>query len=124
VGIEPSAGLALNADDWDFMVAPDEMMYRGPGIKLDVGYDIWDLLGPPSELNHAPSLDVSAPWTLRFGKARLEAGPTFTIVSYQRSTMNAEDVRSLGAQVLLAGGSRLVDVFVAPEYYATDGAGL
>ena len=123
VTVEPSAGLTLNADDWDFMVAPAEMTYRGPGLKLNVGYSIGDLLDPPSKLSHSVSLDASAPWTLRFGGTRLEVGPKISYVYSQSSAMDDAERRSLGAQVLLAGGSRLVDAFVAPEYYAVDGPG-
>jgi hypothetical protein len=120
VDVAPSAGLVLNADDWDFMVAPEEMTYRGPGFKLNVSYGIADLLDPPSKLNHSVRLDASAPWTLRFGGTRLEVGPTAMLYTYSSSTMYHSESRSLGGQVLLAGGSRLVDILVAPEYYATD----
>ena len=123
VDITPSAGLTLNADDWDFMVAPGEVTYRGPGLKLNVGYGIWNLLDPPSKLNHSVRLDASAPWTLRFGGTRLEVGPSAMLYTYSSSTMDRSESRSLGGQVLLAGGSRLVDIFVAPEYYAADGPG-
>jgi hypothetical protein len=37
--------------------------------------------------------------------------------------MDHSESRSLGGQVLLAGGSRLVDIFVAPEYYTANGLG-
>ena len=123
VDIASSAGLTLNADDWDFMVAPDEMTYRGPGLKLNVGYGIWNLLDPPSKLNHSVRLDASAPWTLRLGGTRLEVGPSAMLYTFSSSTMDHSGSRTLGGQVLLAGGSRLVDVLVAPEYYAADGPG-
>jgi hypothetical protein len=121
--VTSSFGLTLNADDWDMMVAPAEMTYRGPGLKLNVGYGIWDLLDPPSKLNHSVRLDASAPWTLRFGGTRLEVGPTVILYAYSSSTMDHSESRSLGGQVLLAGGSRLVDIFVTPEFFATDGLG-
>jgi len=123
VDIAPSAGLTLNADDWDFMVAPDEMTYRGPGLKLNVNYGIGDLLDPPSKLGHSVSLAVSAPWTVRFDKTRLEVGPSVMLYTRNSGTMGHSESRSLGGQVLLAGGSRLVDVLVASEYYAADGPG-
>jgi hypothetical protein len=45
------------------------------------------------------------------------------LYTYNSNTMYHSDSRSLGGQVLLAGGSRLVDIFVAPEYYGADGPG-
>jgi hypothetical protein len=123
VDITPSAGLTLNADDWDCMVAPDEMTYRGPGLKLDVSYGIWDLLELPSRLSHSVGLDASAPWTVRFDGTRLEVGPSARFHTYSTSEVDRWESRGLGGQVLLAGGSRLVDVFVAPEYYAAGGPG-
>ncbi len=121
--VAPSAGLTLNADDWDFMVAPAEMTYRGPGLKLNVSYRISDLLDPPSNLDHSVRLDASAPWTLRLGGTRLEVGPTVMLYAYSSSTMDHSESRSLGGRVLLAGGSRLVDILTTPEYYAADGPG-
>jgi hypothetical protein len=118
-----SAGLVLNADDWDFMVAPDEMTYRGPGLRLDFSYGIWDLLELPSRLSHSASLDLAAPWTVRFDRMRLEVGPSVKLHTYSSSSVDRWESRGLGGQVLLAGGSRLVDIFVAPEYYAAGGPG-
>jgi hypothetical protein len=124
VDITPSAGLTLNADDWDFMVAPAEMTYRGPGLKLNVGYRIGNLLDRPSRLDHSIGVSASAPWTVRWNRTRLEAGPSIIYhVSYHPNATDDAESRDTGAQVLMAGGSRLVDVFVTPEYYAADGPG-
>jgi len=121
-GITPSAGVTINADDWDFMVAPDELTYRGPGVKFNANYSISDVHGWLAEFSHRLWLDASAPWTVRFGRTRLEVGPD-AYLFYRGRVRLVRESRSLGAHALLGGGSRIVDVFAAPEYCAADGPG-
>jgi len=122
VRITPSAGITLNADDWDFMAAPDEMTYRGPGVKLNVSYSISDVPAWLSEFRQRLQLDASAPWTLRFGKTKLEVGPDVDLVCHGRDRPVYQG-NSLGAHLLLAGGPRVVDAFAVPDYYVADGPG-
>jgi hypothetical protein len=122
VRITPSAGITLNADDWDFMVAPDEMTYRGLGVKLNGTYSISDVPAWLSEFRQRLQLDASTLWTLRFERTRLEVGLDADLVCFGDDRL-AYDRHSLGGHVLLAGGARVVDAFVLPDYYATDGPG-
>jgi hypothetical protein len=120
--ITSSAAITINADDWDFMVAPDEMTYRGPGVRLNGSYSISRVPDWLSEFRQRLQLDASAQWTLRSGRTRLEVGPNADVFFFGSDRLVC-DYHKLGGQVLLAGGSRVVDVFAVPDCYAADGPG-